>query len=85
MDREQYRLYLRGLTDEELRREARDRILEYRSLPLHSPTRLAAVDVAAVCWGECQDRNKDQIYHDALADARAEEAERRRINSLPSK
>lgn len=85
MDREQYRQHLHDLSDLELRQECKARILDYRDLPISSKARERAQDLAAICWGVCQDRGLDQIFFLALADVRQEEAERRRINDLPAR
>lgn len=84
MDREAYRAHLRGLSDDDLRKESVARVLDYRALPIHSKARDHASDLAALCWGECQDRGQDQLYFDALAEVRTEEARRRAVNQLPS-
>ena len=80
MDRDRYRTLLAGLTDAELREESFRRIVAYRGLR-PGPDRLAANGVASLCWGECKDRGKPELYHAALDRVRREEAERRAANA----
>ena len=83
MTPEQYRQYLHCLSDQALFQESVARILDYRGLPKGSPARKEINDLAAMCWGECQDRDEPDLYLLALADARQKEADRRRVNNLP--
>lgn len=83
MDREQYREHLRGLTDEDLFKESIARIQDYRALFIGSKSREQANDLAAQCWGECEDRRRPQIYHDALREVTRIETKRRQENSGP--
>jgi single-strand DNA-binding protein len=72
MSGEQYRLWLIGLAPERLRKECRDRIDYHRRLHGRDREREGVSGCYQLCWRECEQRGRQDLWRAALDDVRAE-------------